>query len=73
MGTAHNVAQGRWRQRRLTMSAFKLCKNVSGEIMTVSVELVRGGVKEYHVIANHWYFEGKRMKILKRSRIPERL
>lgn len=41
--------------------------------MTVSVELVGGGggVKEYHVIANHWYFEGKRMKLLKRSRIPE--
>jgi len=29
------------------------------------------GFKAYRVLANHSYFEGKRMKLLKRSRIPE--
>lgn len=45
MHTAHNVGKERWRQRRLTMHAFKRCENASGKNMTLSVELVRGGLR----------------------------
>lgn len=45
MGAAQNVGKERWRQRRLTMHAFKWCENASGKNMTVLVELVRGGLK----------------------------
>lgn len=46
MSAAHNVGKERWRQRRLTMRAFKRCESASGKNMTVLVELVRGGFRQ---------------------------
>lgn len=70
MSAAHNVGKERWRQRRLTMHAFKRCESASGKNLTVGRACQRG-FQAYHVLETHSCFKSKRMKLLKRSRIPE--